>query len=112
MANFATIAQSARDSRARRIMNSYLKHDAVYAVNLPSEMFNVLIGKINEGNVGPDLFAESRKEIAQLLNKGQARRFWTAKKMLDEKASLNKPSPKLGKGGKHDESIVLAVGGI
>jgi hypothetical protein len=72
--SFYDMSKSARTIRFKKIVSTFVAPDGRWAVNLPGRQIDALLA-LAEEEVGYDAFNDARKEVANLLELGQARRF-------------------------------------
>ena len=80
---FSDLTPKARLARARKIVNLYVRTDAVFACNLPSAVQDAILAAIRSAEPAPDqlsanVFDTARAEMAYLLESGALPR-WAAR---------------------------------
>jgi hypothetical protein len=72
--SFHGVSKSARMSRFKKIIDTFIAPSGPRAVNLPSQQIHILLA-LAEDEIAIGAFNHARKEVANLLEMGQARRF-------------------------------------
>lgn len=73
---FPQLGVSTRNSRAKKLVNLYIRPSGVLAINLPHSMSKPVVDLIDsKADVSVDLFAQSIREIQLLLERGAIPRF-------------------------------------
>jgi hypothetical protein len=72
--SFYDMSKPARTTRFKKLVKTFIAPNGPRAVNLPSQQIEALM-TMGEDEICYDAFGDARKEVAQLLEMGQARRF-------------------------------------
>ncbi|KAH9261393.1 hypothetical protein BASA81_000025 [Batrachochytrium salamandrivorans] len=73
---FPQLSVSTRNSRAKKLVNLYIRPSGVLAINLPHSMSKPVVDLIDsKADVDMDLFTQSIREIQLLLERGAIPRF-------------------------------------
>jgi hypothetical protein len=72
--SFYDVSKSARVLQFKTMVNTFIAPSGPRAVNLPSQQIHALLA-LAEDEIAQGAFNSARKEVANLLEMGQARRF-------------------------------------
>jgi len=73
--SFFSVSKESRRARAKKLIANYVKPNSLNQVNLPHDMVRDILAKAARNECELELFDESRREVASLLQRGSLFRF-------------------------------------